>query len=80
MITRKRPQIVVADIQMPGLNGLELCRKVKSDGFQDTRIIVFTAGMATEQDSRSAGCDGYFLKTDPLSRLREAVREFAASV
>ena len=79
MITRKRPQIVVADIQMPGLNALELCRKVKSDGFKDTRIIVFTAGMATEQDSRSAGCDGYFLKTDPLSRLREAVREFAAS-
>jgi CheY-like chemotaxis protein len=79
MIARKKPQIVVADIQMPGLDGLELCRKVKADGFKDTRIIVFTAGMATEHDSRRAGCDGYFLKTDPLSRLRDAVREFAAS-
>ncbi len=73
LITAHQPSVVVADIQMPGLTGLQLCRKVKQGGFS-VRIIVYTAGMATEDESRKAGCDAYFLKTDPLPRLREAVR------
>ena len=39
-------------------------------------MIVYTAGMATREDSMAAGCDGYFLKTDPLPSLRDAVRHF----
>lgn len=57
---------------------MQLCRKVReSPLFHDTRVIVYTAGMATPEEARRAGCDQYFLKTDPLPRLREAVRKFA---
>ena len=76
MIEAHHPSVVVADVQMPGLTGLQLCKKVKDSQHETTRVIVYTAGMATREDSVSAGCDGYFLKTDPLPSLRDAVRRF----
>jgi CheY-like chemotaxis protein len=42
-------------------------------------VIVYTAGMATEEQARDAGCDRYVLKTDPLPQLRDAVRRFLQS-
>jgi CheY-like chemotaxis protein len=78
IIRQQRPPVVIADIQMPHLNGLELCRKVKADGFKQTKVIVYTAGMATERESESAGCDGYLLKTAPISMLRDAVRKMVS--
>jgi CheY-like chemotaxis protein len=65
---------VVADVQMPGMTGLQLCRKIKDSVYSSVRVIVYTAGMASREESLLAGCDGYFLKTDPLPHLRDAVR------
>lgn len=77
MIRSHRPGVVVADVQMPGLTGLQLCRSVKAEGRADApRVILYTAGMATREDAEKAGCDGFFLKTDPLPSLRDAVRRF----
>lgn len=76
MILNHNPAVVVADIQMPGLTGLQLCRKVKDSSLSAIAVIVYTAGMASREESMSAGCDGYFLKTDPLPSLRDAVRRF----
>ena len=76
MIQAHSPAVVVADIQMPGLTGLQLCQKVKTSPLRRTAVIVYTAGMATKEESEKAGCDGYFLKTDPLPNLRDAVRSF----
>lgn len=79
-IQESLPAVVVADIQMPGLDGLQLCRKVRaSNKLTETRVIVYTAGMATSEEAKKAGCDQYFLKTDPLPRLREAVRKFTSA-
>ena len=73
-----QPSVVVADIQMPGLDGLQLCRKIRSSQYSASiRVIAYTAGMATPEEARRAGCDEYFLKTDPLPRLREKVRQYA---
>jgi CheY-like chemotaxis protein len=76
MIQSHNPTVVVADVQMPGMTGLQLCRRVKDSAQSSIRVIVYTAGMATRDDSMSAGCDAYFLKTDPLPSLRDAVRRF----
>ncbi|MDQ6691175.1 MAG: response regulator [Candidatus Dormibacteraeota bacterium] len=76
MIQAHNPAVVVADVQMPGLTGLQLCRKVREHSFSSVKVIVYTAGMATREDAVTAGCDGYFLKTDPLPSLRDAVRRF----
>jgi CheY-like chemotaxis protein len=74
-----QPSVVVADIQMPIIDGLELCRKVRgSEHSPDIKVIVYTAGMATPEQAKHAGCDEYFLKTDPLPKLRDKVREYAS--
>jgi CheY-like chemotaxis protein len=73
-----RPSVVVADIQMPGLNGLQLCRRIRQSKYSpEIKVIVYTAGMATPEEAKQAGCDEYFLKTDPLPRLRDKVREYS---
>lgn len=80
MCLEVQPSVVVADIQMPGIDGLELCRKIRqSKHSPEIKVIVYTAGMATAEQARKAGCDEYFLKTDPLPRLRDKVRQYAGT-
>ena len=77
LCVESQPAVVVADIQMPGLDGLELCRRVRKSKYSpDIKVIVYTAGMATAEQARNAGCDEYFLKTDPLPLLRHKVRQY----
>jgi len=72
--------VVVADIQMPGLDGLQLCRRIRQSKYSpDIKVIVYTAGMATPEEAKRAGCDEYFLKTDPLPRLRAKIRQYTGS-
>jgi CheY-like chemotaxis protein len=77
LIQQRAPAVVVADVQMARMDGLQLCRKVR-ESKRPIKVIVYTAGMATEEEARKAGCDQYFLKTDPLPRLRDAVRRLLA--
>ena len=75
-----QPSVVVADVQMPGIDGLELCRKIRQSNYSPVvKIIVYTAGMATPEQARNAGCDEYFLKTDPLPKLRDKVRQYVTA-
>ncbi len=72
-----QPAVVVADIQMPGMDGLQLCRRIRESRYSpDIKVIVYTAGMATPGEAKRAGCDEYFLKTDPLPKLRDKVRQY----
>jgi CheY-like chemotaxis protein len=59
---------------MPGIDGLELTALIKANGYNDTRVIVFSAGMATEKQAQIAGADAYITKSGPLSELRAAVK------
>src|SRR5205807_10487101 len=41
-----QPAVVVADIQMPGIDGLQLCRKIRESRYSpDIKVIVYTAGL-----------------------------------
>jgi CheY-like chemotaxis protein len=60
-----RPRLILMDLQMPGLNGFELTRRLKGDA--STRDIVIVALTAyamkgDEERAREAGCDGYVAK------------------
>jgi CheY-like chemotaxis protein len=60
-----RPLLIVMDIQMPGLDGLTLTRRLKADpGTRDIIIVATTAyAMKGDQDRAfAAGCDGYLTK------------------
>jgi two-component system cell cycle response regulator DivK len=60
-----RPRVILMDIQMPGIDGLELTRRLKADpNTRDITIVATTAyAMKGDEDkARAAGCDGYVTK------------------
>ena len=64
-VRAQRPALVLMDLQLPGMDGLELTRQLKQD--PATRHIVILAVTAyamkgDEERARSAGCDGYIAK------------------
>ena len=73
LIVANRPALVLTDVQMPGIDGLELTALIKANGSDETKVIVFTAGMATEWEAQRAGADAYVTKSAPLPELRAAV-------
>ncbi len=74
LIAARRPALVLTDVQMPGINGLELTALIKANGYRETKVIVLTAGMATKTQAQIAGADAYVTKSAPLSELRAAVK------
>ena len=72
----EQPDLVLMDIQLPGMDGLEACAILKkSEATRDIPVIALTAlaMKGDEERIRAAGCDGYIAK--PL-----AYREFLATV
>jgi CheY-like chemotaxis protein len=69
------PRLILMDIQLPGMDGLELTRRIKADPRRrDTIVIALTAYAMKGDDERAfaAGCDGYMSKpidTDALARV-----------
>lgn len=73
------PDVVLMDLKMPGVNGLEATRRIRST--QPTvRVLVLTTYDADEWvfDAIRAGAAGYLLKDTPAEHLAEAIRGTAA--
>ena len=73
------PRLILMDIQLPGTNGLELTRQLRSDpSFQDVVIVAVTASAmkADEQKAMEAGCDGYIAKPPDTRTLQDLVRGY----
>ena len=69
-IKRHKPQLVLLDIQMPGRNGLEILRSIRSDpSLAGTRVIMLSAKalVADVEAGMAAGADFYLTK--PFSPL-----------
>jgi two-component system phosphate regulon response regulator PhoB len=68
-----RPDLVFLDVQMPGLDGLEVCRRLRrAPECAHTRIVMLTAAGQTEDRARglAAGADEYLTKPfSPLALL-----------
>ncbi|EDY21460.1 two component transcriptional regulator, LuxR family [Chthoniobacter flavus Ellin428] len=79
MVEKLQPQIVVMDVTMPELNGLEATRQIKKIA-PATEILMFT-GLETEELIRQvfeAGARSYILKTDGREQLEAALTALAA--
>ena len=65
IIQRDRPDLVLLDIALPGMDGLTLTRKLKAEERTKDLVIVALTAFAMkgdEQKARDAGCDGYITK------------------
>jgi CheY-like chemotaxis protein len=69
-----QPAIVFLDIEMPRLNGIETCRRLRSEpGTADATIVMLTGDSddEAERDARAAGADLFLTKPfSPLHLLR----------
>lgn len=60
-----RPRLILMDLQLPGMDGLELTRTLKADPrFRDIIIVALTsyAMKGDRERALAAGCDGYIAK------------------
>ena len=73
-----KPDIVVLDLLMPELNGLEVLRQIKRS-LPETEVLIFTARFEDEyvQEAFAAGARSYISKTDPLTCLVEAIHSLS---
>ncbi|TNM27925.1 response regulator [Streptomyces sedi] len=76
-----RPDVVLMDIRMPGVDGLEATRRIAEDPeLALTRVLVLTTYEADEYvfEALRAGAGGFLLKDVEPEELREAIRTVAA--
>ena len=75
-LQRLQPDVLVTDIEMPGLTGLELAQRIQRHGLPTKVVIVTTFARAGFlRRALDAGVSGYLLKDAPAEDLAEALRK-----
>lgn len=76
------PKLILMDVQLPGMDGLEVTRRIKSNPALQTVIVVALTAYAMkgdEEKARAAGCDGYITKPIDTRTLPVQIREYLDS-
>jgi len=75
-IQRDKPDVVVTDIEMPRMTGLELAQRIRERGVECKVVILTTfARPGFLRRALDAGVSGYLLKDAPAEQLAEALRK-----
>ena len=81
ILKKYRPRLILVDIQLPGMDGLELTRRLKSDPQTSDILVVALTAYAMkgdEQRAREAGCDGYITKPIDTRTLPVQIKKYLA--
>ncbi|MFA6582967.1 MAG: response regulator [Elusimicrobiaceae bacterium] len=80
LIRARLPLLVLMDYRLPGMDGVELTRLIKSDSKLSSLpvIIVTASAMKTDREriTLQSGCDAYFSKPIDVKELVESVKGF----
>ena len=82
VLRRFRPELILMDLSMPGMDGLTLTRKLKADpAYRDITIVALTASAMKGDDRRAieAGCSGYITKPIDTRRCPAQVAAYLPS-
>jgi len=74
-----KPRLILMDIQLPGMDGLELTRRLKADPAMSGVVILGLTAYAMKGDEArvlAAGCDGYLAKPIDTRRFPQLVAAF----
>ena len=72
LVAEQRPDAVLMDIRMQGMDGLEATRHIKSQ-WPEVRVIVLTLRAECEHEALAAGADAFLVKGGPPEALRDAI-------
>jgi CheY-like chemotaxis protein len=81
-IETRMPDLILLDLQLPGMDGLELTRRLRATPATRKVPIVAVTAYAMKGDetkARDAGCDGYLVKPIDKRLLRETVKQYLES-
>ena len=81
VLERETPDLIITDLNMPGVNGIELLKILRSrDAFKFTPIIVLTTENNEEAQRRckEAGATGWMAKPFQTDKLLQVVKKFSA--
>ncbi len=75
----ERPDLIFMDLLIPGIDGFELTRKIKSTPeLCHIPIVMLTAhgNLQTERRAQEAGCDGFLHKPADIRQIQKVLRQF----
>ena len=76
---KRNPDLIIMDINLPGMNGLEVTAKLKEDkNLAHIPIVALTINLMKEDEQRclEAGCDEYLPKPISVSALRKTIERY----
>jgi DNA-binding response OmpR family regulator len=80
-VRQQTPDVVVLDVMMPGVDGWEVCRRLKADPAMEHVPVIFVSARAQDEDRErgyALGVDEYVTKPFDPSHLVEVVRRVLA--
>ena len=78
-LSRFKPDLILMDLQLLGMNGFELTKIIKNDPKNKSIPIVAVTAFAMEQDKERAlsiGCDGYITKPIDINTIHLTIADF----
>jgi len=82
MLETFAPRLILMDLQLPGMDGLELTRRLKADPRTQHIVIIAVTAYAMKGDEervREAGCDGYVTKPIDTRGLPRVIAGYLAA-
>jgi len=73
-VGRIKPDLLILDIRIPGVDGVEVCRRIKADPGNKTAIIAISGVADTERNILQAGADAFMAKPVDLEKLHTEAR------
>jgi DNA-binding NarL/FixJ family response regulator len=72
LVDESAPDVVLMDVRMPGMDGVEATRQIKAS-HPDTKVILLTVCAAYREVGLAAGADRFLVKGGPVEELVEAI-------
>ena len=80
-VRRQRPQVIVLDLMLPDIDGLEICRRVRKEFSNDGVPVIILTALESEQTRRSGiecGAQEYLTKPFDPEQLMSTIARYAA--
>jgi two-component system, OmpR family, response regulator RpaA len=73
-VGRVKPDLLILDIMIPGVDGVEVCRRIKADSSNKTAIVAISGTTERESQVLEAGADAFMLKPIDMDTLHAEAR------